>query len=611
MKANKLSLTALIIVILSIFFFNSTNIPDKIFAYDNWGFYMYLPNIFIENKIAPENNDFLHEINSKYELSPTLYQISKTEDGVWVIRFFSGISILLLPFFFIGHLIASFTNYPTDGYSAPYFYSIWIAAPFYASLGLYLLRKVLLKYLDDIVVAISLLTLYFATNFFFFSSLGNPFPHVFVFTEYALLLWFTIKWHEKFEIKYARLIGLMIGLLTISRLSEIISLFIPLLWGIYDKKTLMHKLELIRVHKKQLYQLVLFTFLGGLPQILYWYVTTGSIYFNAYNDASSQLVLSAPQFIKVLFSYRKGWFIYSPIMIFSVIGFIFLYKNKKDLFWPIIIVFLINLYLIASFTSLNSYGYRAFIQSYAFMIIPFAFLIQFIVKKTDLLIKILLIFLLITAGYFTYFQAKQTQMGTIHGSRMTKEYYWAIFMKMYPSEKDKELLLIQRSSTGNDQIKNESKYKRKIEIFEDFESPTNSVHYDTSIVYNGKFSYFINENIEYGPTYELAYRDITDDYFAYFRSSVYVFPDYPINDFDVLLVFSFENNGKPYKYRKYNLNDPKFNIKSGQWGRVYFDYLSPEILDKDDKIKLYIWNIDKQRLYIDNVQVESFTRDLN
>jgi hypothetical protein len=88
MRPKKFSLAAVFIIILAVFYFNTINMPHKMFAYDNWGFYMYLPNLIIEGEFAPKNIDFLKAVNEKYELTPTYYQLSKTKDGVFVNRFF-------------------------------------------------------------------------------------------------------------------------------------------------------------------------------------------------------------------------------------------------------------------------------------------------------------------------------------------------------------------------------------------------------------------------------------------------------------------------------------------------------------------------------------------
>ncbi len=603
------SLVAVWIIIIGMITINSFNVPHKVFAYDNFGFYMYLPNLLIYHEVASTDIGFIQKINEQYELTPTLYQLSKTNENVWVIRFFSGLSILILPFFLIAHLFALVSSFPADGYSMPYFWGFWMAGIVYAALGLILLRKVLRQYLSDISVAVTLLLLYLGTNFYFFSSLSNPSPHIFVFAEYSFLLWVTMKWHQNQKVVYARLIGLTIGLMTITRLSEIISLLIPLLWGVHDIESLKNKWALVMKNRLQLLQLVLFAFLGGFPQVLYWLMATKSVWFNAYNDESSQLVLSKPEFINVLFGYRKGWLIYSPLMIFSIIGFVALYFKRRDIFWPIFLVFLINLYLIASFTSLVSYGYRAFIQSYAYIIIPFGFLVQWFISKGKWVWVVSGVFV---AGiiYVNIVQAKQIQINTIHGSRMTKEYYWAVFLKKYPSEEDKKQLLIERSETSEEKLSNEVDFKSKTEFLENFENrgKYKSTQFDSLNVHEGKYSYRIDETIEYGPTLELVYSQVTQDYFAWFRPSVYVYPEYDVTANDVIFVFSFEHNGKSYKYKGINLKDPKLSLKANQWNKIEMDYLSPELLSPDDKMKFYIWNKGKQRLLIDDMQIISFTR---
>jgi hypothetical protein len=175
----------------------------------------------------------------------------------------------------------------------------------------------------------------------------------------------------------------------------------------------------------------------------------------------------------------------------------------------------------------------------------------------------------------------------------------------------KKLLLIERSNTNEDFPFAEEDYLNKIDAFEGFEREKNKVQHDTLIVYEGHYSYRMDENIVFGPSMSLSYKEVTDDYYAYFRPSVYVYPAYDVSEKDVFVVFHFEIDGKPNKYRAYNLNDSRFGVEKDKWNKITFDYLSPEIVSNKDLIKFYIWNRDKQKLYIDNMQIESFTRNLN
>ena len=84
-------------------------------------------------------------------------------------------------------------------------------------------------------------------------------------------------------------------------------------------------------------QILLFCFLIiciASIQLGYWKYTSGKFIINPYgaSNAGEGLELLNPHLLEVLFSFRKGWFIYTPLMLFTLVGFKELYKNNKVLF---------------------------------------------------------------------------------------------------------------------------------------------------------------------------------------------------------------------------------------------------------------------------------------
>ena len=584
--------------------------PQGIFTYDNWGFYLYLPQLFIYHDIRLIDFDVIRQINEQYHLTPSLYQFGYLPDGRIVNRFMVGLALMLSPFFLIGHLIALFGGFQADGYSQPYQWAILSGGVFYASLGFWYLRRVLLKLFHDKLTALILLVFYLGTNIFFFATLGNPMPHVFVFTLYAALLFYTMRWHEVYGWKDAARIGVLLGLLIISRPSEIIAILIPLLWGIYNKASLIAKWQLLIKLRTQIGILILFVILTGLPQLIYWLIATGKAVYFPYNDAQSEMNLLNPRFAWVLFSYRKGWFLYSPLMLLIIPGFVILYRKYKSWFYPIFIYFFINLYLIASFSSLISYGFRAFVQSYGILIIPFGLSIVYL-SKQKIWLKILAMIFLIGFIYLNVFQAWQWRIGILSGSRMTPEYYWRVFLKPEVKPEDKKLLLINRSVDGIDKLENEVDYHHRIIHDQSYENPEKGKekYYTSEAASSGNFSYLMDSLTEFSSVFEMRYDQISTHYFTWFRASVKVYPEFPIADCETHLVIDFKYKGKYYKYRAVSLTDKKFEAKPHQWNTISMDYLSPELRSRKDMINVYIWHSGKKKVLIDELKVEAFTVD--
>ena len=49
-----------------------------------------------------------------------------------------------------------------------------------------------------------------------------------------------------------------------------------------------------------------------------------------------------------------------------------------------------------------------------------------------------------------------------------------------------------------------------------------------------------------------------------------------------------------------------FNIIPNKWTEIQLDYLTPELKNKNDIIKVYFWNIGSQPVLIDNFKITIF-----
>lgn len=328
-------------------------------TWDAFGYYMYLPSTFIYKDV--KSLDWLPKIDSTYHVTGGhLYQANPLENGNYAFKYLGGVSIMQIPFFAIGHGLANLTGEPTDGFSWPYQYAIMWGAIFWFLIGLLFMRKVLLKYYSEFTTALTLLFLVFTSNLIHYISIDGAMSHSFIFPLYALLLWFTIRWHESFEWKHAFGIGLVIGLATISRPTELIMIFIPILWSLEKNGSLKSKWAMVGKHRTQLALCFFGGLLGIAPQLIYWKYATGSWIY----DVGSKWFFLNPWW-RVLFGTEKGWFLYTPVAILMIIGLFYL-KGKP--FRKAVLTFvLLNIWIVISWSDWKygaSYSTRALTQSY-------------------------------------------------------------------------------------------------------------------------------------------------------------------------------------------------------------------------------------------------------
>jgi len=125
----------------------------------------------------------------EYPISGVFYQATNPTGEAWVMKYTMGLAFLFLPIFILGHISAIVLNYPTDGFSMPYNYAMYIGCFIYFIIGLFYLRKVLLLFFSDITTSFVLVLLVFATNFLQCILFAPAMPHNLIFTLHILTIW--------------------------------------------------------------------------------------------------------------------------------------------------------------------------------------------------------------------------------------------------------------------------------------------------------------------------------------------------------------------------------------------------------------------------------------
>ena len=596
---KKPSVFVFVVCCCSLLFYQSIGKLSDTLTWDAFGYYLYLPTKFIQSPSGIEYGGWLKNIYAKYEPSSTMYLVYQSATGHWMIRYTMGVALMEAPFFFIAHGLSPFLGYGQDGLSAPYQFCIAYGMLIYAFAGLYFLRKILLWYFNERITAITFLIFFLGTNYLQLTVEGAALTHGLVFTIVAAMIWFTIKWHENPKFKYALLIGLLAGLATLIRPSEIVVILIPLAWGVANKKTWVNKITLLRKNLFHIPVAVSTGLIVVIPQLIYWHNKTGHWFFNSYNNPGEGLDLYKPHLYNILFSFRKGWFIYTPVMLFALAGLITLYRQRKDLFFPITTYLAVSVWVVSSWTvwwyAGGSYSPRALLPVYAALSIPLGFTVMnlfYLSNKSTLIWKVVLLLLI----GLNLFQMWQWEARIISREHMTFQYYKRIFGKTSVAEEDKKLLLPDRNST---QFTNERNYmSRRIGYF-DFENPPNDT---TASPIAGKGVFRMDSIAEYSPGIDIAYKDFMKKSYAWIITSVRVFiPDTSLDS--PVLVATFDHDGKNYSYHAKDLKASQ--LKRG-WNEVKIEMMTPEVRSDNDHLKIYTWNRNRALCYVDELVVDLY-----
>lgn len=413
---------------------------NAVISWDAAGYYLYLPSFFYDDlgKIH-KAGDIVNKYNP---FGCSFEDANKKVNDNYIIKYTCGVALMELPAFIAAHYWSKAGNYPLDGFSYPYQICINFWSIFVVIAGLWFLRKNLLKWFDDNTVAIILFILCVATNLYNFTSFSGNMSHSYLFTLYLLIIYFVDKFYKQPAYLIALLLGLLAGLAVLTRPTEIVCMIPIVLWNVSNFVEVKERITFLKVHFLKLFVFFLSAIAVGSIQLVYWKTYSGHWIFWSYGDNETFSFLH-PHIFNGLLSYKKGWFIYTPIMLLILPGFYFLYKKYRSIFWAVFLFCIVNIYFVFSWNCWwygGSFSQRSLIQSYSLLAFPLAAFIESAQKKRFFIIGITVFILFcswlnILMTYQSY--CKQSIMET---ESMSKKYFWKIFGKTSIEKHDKKYI---------------------------------------------------------------------------------------------------------------------------------------------------------------------------
>lgn len=389
-------------------------------------YYAYLPAAFIYNDISLE---FTKDEKTKGE-----FRIWPLKDPTkkHVLKMSMGVAYLYAPFFVVGHWYAKLSGNSALGYSKPYHIALMISSLCYLIIGFVFLKKLLKMFFNEFVTAFTILLIFIGTNLFYYATLQSPMSHVYSFSLITVFVFYTIKWHQKTTLTRTIILGVLLGIISLIRPTNVIVGLFLLLYNIKSVKDIKERFFFFIKKFPRLIIMAICAVLIWLPQFYYWKTVTGQWMFYSYRDEN--FFFNSPEIIYGLFSYKKGWLLYTPLMFFAIVGIIISYKHLKQLFFPTVIFFVFNIYIIFSWWCWwygGSLGQRVMIDSYGIMAIFLALFIHWIWQK-KFWIKIPFLLLILLTAFMSVIYTIQYKSGALHYDAMGKKAYWDNFGHLEP-----------------------------------------------------------------------------------------------------------------------------------------------------------------------------------
>lgn len=125
---------------------------------------------------------------------------------------------------------------------------------------------------------------------------------------------------------------------------------------------------------------------------------------------------------------------------------------------------------------------------------------------------------------------------------------------------------------------------------------------DTSRVFEGRYSCRIDASTEYGPAFDTLFNKISSQPVRSIKVSVWahVSPGF----YKTPLVISVDDTrGRNYIWGAMNM---EYFLDENIWGKVVFNYDLPRLRSMNDRLKIYVWNPEKNDFYIDALEIRFY-----
>lgn len=567
---NPLLIFGIGFVVLSGFFTLRDDQLKQIVRSDGRGYYAYLPALLIyqdgsfQKSAEVEKSYFEHGIDQLY--------LFTDQKGNQYNKYFPGIALLQLPFFGIACLISWLFNQPIDGYSPVFLFCFYIGSLVYGLLGIRLFSLIIQQLFPQRINqkrwVIPLF--YIATPLLYYHLITPSFSHLYSFVFFGLFAWQFFKFIASPTLKNVFVLGLILGMITILRPTNLIILLtIPFLAGSWGNTVSF--LKILSSEKRKRFFVGKIGFLIVISLVfLSWKWQTGDWIVWSYSGEGFNFL--HPQLWANWLSFRVGLFVHTPLLLLSIVGLALLFKTNRFQAISWILYFAINSWVISSWWCWDyesPFGNRPMTEHLFFMLLPiFSALAKFP--------KFTYSFLLVCSalGIIRFYEINS---GFMLDQRFTKQNY-ITSLAFWNPENHNRWNFTRSCVPFGDRIEN----KVLLNLPE-----------AQNILPTEEFAFTVQENLPKPRTNEkYAFRvELQKRIFSEKIQDVY------------LVIDAFTSNESKRFYKAIELFNDRQEGKSDWSENLVFEGHIHDYLQEYDAVKIYIWNPGKQHFKIRNLQI--------
>lgn len=542
---------------------------------DAANYYRYLPMVFIEHQFDDE------------------------AENPAVIKYFTGTAVMYSPFFAVACAGSKISGLPVDGYSMLFPILISIGTWFFFMSGLYFFSKFLRYYISkDWVICVTLLAITFGTVAFFYTVNAPGWAHIPAFMLVCIILYHLKRISYDLNTKSIIKVIAASSFLFFVRPTDIVILIIaPFLFESFS--AFLAALKIILHNTKAVIAGLALAIIPLAAQL--WVYKSYTDHFFVWSYSKEGFDFMHPEISNVLFSYAKGFFIYTPICFLALFGLFRLYKLSRYFCIGVVIYFILNIYIISSWWCWNygySYGPRAFVEHLPLFFLPLAVLLD----SKNTILKTVVIVLLSFCIYLNLFQIYQAIRGILDPDFKTdKQGYWDVFLRTDKGYSGKFFRFPVDESQGN--IKERRIFSNDLESIDSAWINTNTVSVEK--VHSGKFSSKADSLQPFSIGIRKYLSEIPYNKNVLIRASGWFYvPERGSNSY---FAISFVANGKSLNFNPFKLDG--YTQHFGQWEYHVFEMYMPKFServeqDPSTQLELYYYNNSGMHCFIDDVKIE-------
>lgn len=578
-------------------FIGPDGIRQRIVDGDGSGYYAYLPAVFVYHTV---DFDPVFEYEKSQRASDYQGHYFHQFKNIYINKYSCGVALMELPLFLIAYLLSLLAGMNADGYNILFQYSVAMSALIWVFTGLIYLVKLLSLYkIKPTTIFFLILVLFFGTNLFYYTLIAPAASHAYSFALLCIFFYFTKsvliesgKWKVYLS---AFLLGIIMLVRPVNILVVAAVPFLaasPQAFSDYIKQ---------RLSNHDYIPMIILFLLALSPQIIINILQTGQPLVYGYTNEG--FYFGNPEVFQFLLSFRKGWFIYTPFMLFLIPSAFYLMKRSVYSFVAFAGFFVVLIYVFSSWWNWfygDSFGMRPMVDFYGIFLLVIALFfndfdkntVKFILGGTSLLFLLLNIF-----------QTYQTATGILHPDSMNYRAYKYIFLKAgsqyeeniadaseyFYGELDKQPFL----ETENKLEGSAPGWSKTYTLFYIPDSRTPCVEMNRQNVYSPTYTYQIPQQMTG-----------TQNTYIVFNAS-YFEPYTNAAEASLYVVDVVDTAGKSLFYKSFKVKSLPDDLTES-WRKSEIGFKLPLIQKDMATIKLYIWNEGKETFYLKDLKLRFF-----